>query len=149
MVENWPRTFCKKKGQILASEGLKIEVTLWDDISNMRWAQKLLMWRLLLCTSTTNWKNNSSLGLRMMENGFYRLRCILPLGADSAPKGQIGPWKSTMKLSVYLIKGPRSQPNFFQDLAQHRNDSDGLLAGMWLLQYFFENLQTQTQIWVF
>ncbi len=30
-------------------------------------------WRLLLCNSTTNWKNNSSLGLRMMENGFYRL----------------------------------------------------------------------------
>ncbi len=51
---------------------LKIEVTLWHDISNMRWAQNLLMWRLLLCDSTTNWKNNSSLGPRMMENGLRK-----------------------------------------------------------------------------
>ncbi len=47
---------------------LKIELTLWEDISNMRWAQKLLLWRLLLCNSTTNWKNNNSLGPRMMQN---------------------------------------------------------------------------------
>ncbi len=91
----------------------KIELTLGEDISNMQWVQKLLLWRSLLYSSTTNWKNNSSLVLRMMENGFYRLRCVLPLGADLAPKGEIGARKSTMKISVYLIKGPRSQPNFF------------------------------------
>ncbi len=31
--------FLQKKGQILAFEGLKIELTLWEDISNMQWAQ--------------------------------------------------------------------------------------------------------------
>ncbi len=44
-----------------------MELTLWEDISNMRWAQ-LLIWCLLLCTSTTNWKNNSSPRPRILEN---------------------------------------------------------------------------------
>ncbi len=39
-----------------------------EDISNIRWAQKLLMRRLLLCNSTTNWKNNSSPRPRILEN---------------------------------------------------------------------------------
>ncbi len=51
---------------------LDMEVTLWEDISNMRWAQKLLLWRLRLCSSTTNWKYNSSLGPRMMANGLCK-----------------------------------------------------------------------------
>ncbi len=51
---------------------LDIELTLWEDISNMLWVQMLLLWRLLLCKSTTNWKNNSSLGFRMMENGLCK-----------------------------------------------------------------------------
>ncbi len=38
----------------------------------MRWASKLLLWRLRLCSSTTNRKNKSSLGLRMMENGLCK-----------------------------------------------------------------------------
>ncbi len=55
-----------------SSKMLDMEVILWEDISNMRWAQKLLLWRLLLCNSTTNWKNNSSLSLRMMQNGLCK-----------------------------------------------------------------------------
>ncbi len=38
--------FLQKKGQIvkiLASEGLKIELTLSENISNMRWVQKQLL----------------------------------------------------------------------------------------------------------
>ncbi len=51
---------------------LDMEVTLWEDISNMRWAQRLLLWSLLLCNSTTNWKNNNALGPHMMENGLCK-----------------------------------------------------------------------------
>ncbi len=43
----------------------------------MRLAQKLLLWRLRLCNSTTNWKNNSSLGPRMLENGLRKYGEIL------------------------------------------------------------------------
>ncbi len=35
--------FLQKNVQILAFEGLKIELTLWENISNMRWAQQLLL----------------------------------------------------------------------------------------------------------
>ncbi len=51
---------------------LKIERTLWEDISNMRWAQKLSQSRLLSCNSTTNWENNSSPGPHTMENGLCK-----------------------------------------------------------------------------
>ncbi len=54
--------------QISAPELLKMELTLWEDISNMLWVQKLLMRRLLLCNSTTNWKTNSSPRPRILEN---------------------------------------------------------------------------------
>ncbi len=49
-----------------------MELTLWEDISNMRWTKKLLRWRLLLRNSASNWKNNSSLGRRIMENGLCK-----------------------------------------------------------------------------
>ncbi len=68
VVGNWLGTFGGQLIQISASELLKMELTLWEDISNMRWAQKLLIWRLLLCSSTINWKNNSSPRLRILEN---------------------------------------------------------------------------------
>ncbi len=45
-----------------------MDLKLWDDISNMRWLQKLLLWCLLLSISTTEVKNNRSLGPHIMEN---------------------------------------------------------------------------------
>ena len=56
IVGNWLGTFGGQFIQNSASELLKMELTLWEEISNMRWAQRLLLWRLLLCHSTTNRK---------------------------------------------------------------------------------------------
>ncbi len=77
VVGNWLGTFGGQLIQISASELLKMGLTLWEDISNMRWAQKLLMWRLLLCNSTTNWKNNSSPRLRILENRSFTVGGII------------------------------------------------------------------------
>ncbi len=46
----------------------KMDLKLWEHISNMRRLQKLLLWPLLLSSSTTEVKNNSSLRSRMLEN---------------------------------------------------------------------------------
>ncbi len=81
--------------QISASELLKMELTLWEDISNMRWAQKLLMWRLLLCNSTTNWKNNSSLRLRILEN-----RCFTDGGTIISRISPLFSAASFLKISI-------------------------------------------------
>ncbi len=71
IVGNRLGTFGGQLIQNSASELLKMELTLWEDISNIRWAQKLLMWRLLLCNSNTNWKNNSSSRPSILENRYF------------------------------------------------------------------------------
>ncbi len=43
VVGNWLGTFGGQFIQISASELLKMELTLWEDISNMRWVQQLLL----------------------------------------------------------------------------------------------------------
>ncbi len=68
VVGNWFGTFGGQLIQNSASELLKMELTLWQDISNMRWAQRLILWQLLLCQTVTNWKNNSSPYLLILEN---------------------------------------------------------------------------------
>ncbi len=103
IVENWPRTFCKKKGSNFSLWMLKIEVTLWEDISNMRWDQKLLMWRFLLCNSTIDWKNNRYSRARILEN-----RCFTDGGIIRSRISPLFSVASFLKISITCSE-PRSR----------------------------------------
>ncbi len=70
-----------------------MELTLWEHISNIRWAQKLLMWCLLLCNSTTNWKKNSSPGPRMIQDGL----CKHGSTSHFLHLGSLCQWKSPLR----------------------------------------------------
>ncbi len=103
VVGNWLGSFGGQLIQISASVLLKMELTLWEDISNIRGAQKLLMWRLLRCNSTTKWKNNSSSRPRILEN-----RCFTDGGIIISRISPLFSSASFLKISITCSE-PRSR----------------------------------------
>ena len=97
-----------------------MELTLWDHISNLPWAQKLLVWRLHLWNSTTDWKNKGSLGPGMMEKWLRECCQILLILVNAKKKTPKPPWERSQIFFRIFTRKKISKKTLLEVRTWHR-----------------------------